>query len=64
MDKHISNSIANVDNIIERMNADNVAAIIADIKHWCEHKGVDFDEQVNIAQYYYEDEVENSRETA
>ncbi|MCA1800687.1 MAG: hypothetical protein LC650_05285 [Actinobacteria bacterium] len=64
MDKHISKCIANVDNIIDRMNADNAAAIIADIKHWCEHNGIDFDEQVDIAQYYYEDEVENSKKTA
>ena len=49
-------SVANIDRILNQMNADHPGDIIADILHWCERYGEDWDNLVYIGTQYYLEE--------
>ena len=56
MEVGIKASIKNIDEILEKMAADHPGDIIADILHWCEAQGEDFENLLRIGREYYNDE--------
>ena len=54
--KGISESVANIDSILTKMNADHPGDIIADILHWCDANSEDWDNLVYIGTQYYLEE--------
>ena len=46
----------NIDGILNSMNADHPGDIIADILHWCDANGEDFNDLVRRGTDYYNDE--------
>ena len=55
-DRGTKDSVANIDSILNQMNADHPGDIIADILHWCERYGEDWDNLVYIGTQYYLEE--------
>ena len=57
----IQASVANINTILNKMNADHPGDIIADILHWCETNSEDFENLLYIGKNYYleEKEMEN-----
>ena len=55
-DRGTKDSVANIDRILSQMNADHPGDIIADILHWCERYGEDWDNLVCIGTQYYLEE--------
>ncbi len=57
----INQSVANINTILNDMNADHPGDIIADILHWCETNSEDFENLLYIGKNYYleEKEMEN-----
>ena len=57
----IQESVANINTILNNMNADHPGDIIADILHWCETNSEDFENLLYIGKNYYleEKEMEN-----
>ena len=56
MEVGIKASIKNIDEILVKMSADHPGDIIADILHWCEAQGEDFENLLRIGREYYNDE--------
>ena len=54
--KGIKESVANIDSILTKMNADHPGDIIADILHWCDANSEDWDNLVYIGTQYYLEE--------
>ena len=54
--KGLKDSVANIDRILIQMNADHPGDIIADILHWCDRYGEDWDNLVYIGTQYYLEE--------
>jgi len=52
----VKDSVANIDRILIHMNADHPGDIIADILHWCDRYGEDWDNLVYIGTQYYLEE--------
>ena len=48
--------VKNIDGILVSMNADHPGDIIADILHWCDANGEDFNDLVRRGTDYYRDE--------
>lgn len=55
-DRGTKDSVANIDRILIQMNADHPGDIIADILHWCDRYGEDWDNLVYIGTQYYLEE--------
>ena len=54
--KGIKESVANIDSILNKMNADHPGDIIADIIHWCDANSEDFENLLYIGKNYYLEE--------
>ena len=52
----INQSVANINSILNEMNADHPGDIIADIMHWCDRYNEDFDNLLENGERYYADE--------
>ena len=50
-------SVKNIDEILKHMAADHPGDIIADILHWCDARGEDFDDLLRRGTDYYKDEI-------
>jgi len=61
MSNGINESVKNIDKILSDMNADHPGDIFADIFHWCDAKGEDFDDLLRRGRDYYRDEVISSK---
>ena len=48
--------VKNIDSILNSMNADHPGDIIADILHWCDANGEDFNDLLRRGTDYYNDE--------
>ena len=53
----INQSVANINTILNEMNADHPGDIIADIMHWCDAHNEDFNNLVETGKDYYFDEA-------
>lgn len=51
-----NDGVANINRILVQMNADHPGDIIADILHWCDRYGEDWDNLVHIGTQYYLEE--------
>ena len=53
----INQSVANINSILNKMNADHPGDIIADIMHWCDRYNEDFNNLLENGQDYYAEEI-------
>ena len=53
----IQKSVANINTILNKMNADHPGDIIADIMHWCDRYNEDFNNLLENGQDYYAEEI-------
>lgn len=53
----INQSVANINSILNEMNADHPGDIIADIMHWCDRYNEDFNNLLENGQGYYAEEI-------
>ena len=53
----INQSVANINSILNEMNADHPGDIIADIMHWCDRDNEDFNNLLENGQGYYAEEI-------
>jgi hypothetical protein len=53
----IQTSVANINSILNKMNADHPGDIIADIMHWCDRYNEDFNNLLENGQGYYAEEI-------
>ena len=53
---------SNVDKILVDMAADHPGDIIADILHWCDHYGEDFEDLLRRGRDYHKDEYNDKKE--
>ena len=53
----INQSVANINSILNKMDADHPGDIIADIMHWCDRYNEDFNNLLENGQDYYAEEI-------
>lgn len=54
----LKTSVDNINQILVNMNADHPGDIIADILHWCDAHGEDFEDLLRRGRDYYMDEID------
>ena len=50
-------SVENIDEILVKMSADHPGDIIADILHWCDRNGEDFEDLLERGRDYHKEET-------
>lgn len=53
----IRHSVNNIEQIIKDLSLENVSDMVADIMHYCDHKGMSFDEVLRLGNEYYKADI-------